>query len=271
MSEPHRDRRVVIRADADAIARRVAKRLIGRLETLTERTPDEPIHLCLTGGGVGIDTLRGLRERAARAHIDWSRVHAWWGDERFLPAGDADRNDTQARDALLDHVAIPSANVHAMASSDLGLTAEEGADAYARELARFAPAAGEDDGHPFAPDASWPSFDVCLLGVGPDGHIASLFPDRPEILVTDRAAVAVHDSPKPPPVRISLTRPVLNSSRRVWLVLAGAEKASALGLALAGANYASVPAAGARARGRTLFFVDEAAARDVPTELIEAR
>jgi 6-phosphogluconolactonase len=105
--------------------------------------------------------------------------------------------------------------------------------------------------------------------VGPDGHIASLFPDRGEILVTDRVTLAVRDSPKPPPERITLTRPVINGSKRVWLVLTGADKASALGLALAGASYPSVPAAGAKGRSRTVFFVDEAAAAKVPPELID--
>ncbi|MDR2322257.1 MAG: 6-phosphogluconolactonase, partial [Microbacterium sp.] len=116
---------------------------------------------------------------------------------------------------------------------------------------------------------AWPSFAVCFLGVGPDGHIASLFPDRPEITVTEAAVLPVRDSPKPPPERITLTRPVINASKRVWLVLTGAEKASALGLALAGANYENVPAAGAKGRKRTVFFVDEAAASEVAPDLID--
>jgi 6-phosphogluconolactonase len=99
--------------------------------------------------------------------------------------------------------------------------------------------------------------------------VASLFPDRPEILVTDAATLPVRDSPKPPPLRVTVTRPVINSSKRVWLVMTGSEKASALGLALAGASYASVPAAGAKGRKRTVFFVDEAAAAKVPAQLID--
>ena len=185
----------------------------------------------------------------------------WWSDERFVAHDDPERNEGQARAALLSHVPIPAINIHAMAASDSGVSVEEAADAYARELARFAASEGANP---------WPSFSVCLLGVGPDAHIASLFPDRPEILVTDRAVVPVYDSPKPPPVRLSLTRPVINASRRIWLVMAGAEKASALGLALAGASYTSVPAAGAKGRERTMFFVDEAAAAEVPAELIES-
>jgi 6-phosphogluconolactonase len=88
--------------------------------------------------------------------------------------------------------------------------------------------------------------------------------------VTDAAVLPVRDSPKPPPERITLTRPVINASKRVWLVLTGADKASALGLALAGASYASVPAAGAKGRRRTVFFVDEAAASEVSPDLIDS-
>ena len=109
---------------------------------------------------------------------------------------------------------------------------------------------------------------ITFLGVGPDGHIASLFPDAAGIRVTDAAVIPVRHAPKPPPERISLTRPVLNSSERIWLVLAGPDKASALGLALAGASYLEVPAAGAKGRKRTVFFVDQDAAAEVPESLM---
>ena len=185
-------------------------------------------------------------------------MHFWWGDERFVARADADRNALQSREALLDHIAVPAGNVHEVAASDSGLSLDDAAAAYATELARY----GSDD-------QPWPSFAVCFLGVGPDGHIASLFPDRPEVTVTDAAALAVRDSPKPPPERVTLTRPVLNASKRVWLVLTGADKASALGLALAGASYTNVPVAGAKGRKRTVFFVDEAAASEVSPDLFD--
>ena len=191
--------------------------------------------------------------------IDWSLVHFWWSDERFLGANHPDRNEVQARVAMLDALPIPVENIHPVASTDDGIGLDEAADAYAVELARFGCTA-----HP------WPSFDVCFLGVGPDAHIASLFPDRPEIQIVERAVVPVRDSPKPPPERVTFTRPVINSSKRVWMVLAGADKAAALGLALAGASYESVPAAGAKGRKRTVFFVDQAAASQVPPELIDS-
>ncbi len=258
MPEFHAEKRVVISPDKSALTESVAARFLKRVIATLEARP--LAHISLTGGSMGGAVLAASKSCEGFDTVDWSRVHFWWSDERFVPAADGDRNELQARDALLDALVLPDDNIHAMAASDSGLTAEEGARAYERELARF-----------IDPDASgpWPSFDVCFLGVGPDAHIASLFPDRDEIQVTDRAALPVFNSPKPPPVRITLTRPVINSSRRVWLVLSGADKASALGLALAGASYARVPAAGAKGRLRTIFFVDRDAAAQVPPELID--
>lgn len=256
MSEPSAPRRVIVRSDAAAVASHVAARLLERLAFVTAHGAG-PIHLSLTGGGVGSATLREVAVGAAGTAIDWSRVHLWWSDERFVARGSAERNDVAADAALIGQVPIPPAQVHRIAGSDEACSPEAAATDYQRQLAEY--------GTELQP---WPSFEVCLLGVGPDAHIASLFPDRPEVRITDRSAVAVHDSPKPPPVRVSLTRPVINSSQAIWLCLAGPDKASALGLALAGASYASVPAAGVKGRRETLFFVDEAAAAEVPGDLI---
>jgi 6-phosphogluconolactonase len=251
------EKRVVISADPSALAESVAARFVNRLAKCA--ADGDLVHVSLTGGSMGSAVLGAAARHPRADRVDWSRVHLWWSDERFVPRSSADRNERQAREALIDAVPIPAENVHAMAASDEGVDLDAAAEAYEAELARFP----QEDGTP------WPSFDICFLGVGPDGHIASLFPDRPEILITDRVAVAVRESPKPPPERVSLTRPVINGSRRVWLVLSGADKASALGLALAGASYASVPVAGAKGRRRTIFFVDEAAASQVPPELID--
>lgn len=250
------EKRVVVEATPAALAIRVADRFLTRVRARTRN--GRIAHIALTGGSMGGAVLQATAEDPRAAEIDWSLVHFWWGDERYVPRDDADRNARQSREALLDRIPVPAENIHEVAASDSGLTLDEAAEAYAAELARY----GTDD-HP------WPSFAVCFLGVGPDGHIASLFPDRDEVSVTDAAALPVRDSPKPPPERVTLTRPVLNSSKRVWLVLTGADKASALGLALAGASYASVPAAGAKGRKRTVFFVDEAAASEVSPDLID--
>ncbi|MCK2027777.1 MULTISPECIES: 6-phosphogluconolactonase [Microbacterium] len=256
MSESSAEKRVVVEATPTALALRVADRFLTRVKARTRN--GRVAHIALTGGSMGGAVLRAVADNPRAADIDWSLVHFWWGDERFVPRDDSDRNALQSRNALLDHIPVPEENIHEAAASDSGLNLDEAAAAYAAELARF----GTDD-HP------WPSFAVCFLGVGPDGHIASLFPDREEVTVTDAAALPVRDSPKPPPERITLTRPVLNSSKRVWLVLTGADKASALGLALAGASYTSVPAAGAKGRKRTVYFVDEAAASEVSPDLID--
>lgn len=260
MAEQGTEKRVVISPDKDHLAESVAARFVVRVEKQVEQ--GLPVHICLTGGSMGGAVLSAAALDPRVATIDWSNVHFWWGDERFVPRDSADRNEKQAREALLDALDIPAENIHAMAASDGALDLDAAAVAYADELAQFAPADRSETG-------PWPSFDICFLGVGPDGHIASLFPDRPEIQVTDRAAVAVRESPKPPPERVSLTRPVINSATRVWMVLAGADKASALGLALAGASYHSVPAAGAKGRRRTVLFVDEAASDQVPPQLID--
>lgn len=256
MAEFWAEKRVVIASDAQALARSVATRFVNRIAKRTER--GKTVHVSLTGGSMGGAVLTAASADPRLARIDWSLVHFWWSDERFVPRQNEDRNDAAARAALLDSLDLPTENIHSAPSIDDGLDLDAAADRYAQELARFSCA-----------EFAWPSFDVCFLGVGPDAHIASLFPDRPEIQITDRAVVAVRDSPKPPPERMSMTRPVINSSQRVWMVLAGPDKAAALGLALAGANYESVPAGGAKGRKRTIFFVDEAAASQVPPELID--
>jgi len=256
MVEAWAEKRVVISPDAISLAESVAARFLHRLAKRADE--GKLAHVSLTGGTMGAAVLAAAARSARRDRIDWSHVHFWWSDERFVPRGDDDRNEKLARAAFLDTLDIPQANIHAVAASDDGIDLDVAAARYAAELARF----GGDDG-------PWPAFDVCFLGVGPDGHIASLFPDRPEILITDRTVLAVRDSPKPPPDRVTMTRPVINGSKRVWMVISGADKASALGLALAGASYASVPAAGAKGRKRTVFFVDEAAAANVPPDLID--
>ena len=260
MAEFSTEKRVVISPDPASLAESVATRFLHRVAKKTSR--GEIVHVSLTGGTMGIAVLEAAGRHPKRDKVDWSLVHVWWSDERFVPRDSDDRNDKPAHAALLDLVGLRPENIHSMASSEGTLDLDAAAIAYADTLAQFAPAERSETG-------PWPSFDICFLGVGPDGHIASLFPDRGEISIVDRAAVAVRDSPKPPPERISLTRPVINSSQRVWMVIAGVDKASALGLILAGASYLSVPAAGAKGRRRTILFVDEAAAANVPQELID--
>lgn len=249
------ERLVLVHQNPAVLADSVAARFLTKTAQLL--TEQELAHVVLTGGSIGIGVLAAVNSSPARDAVDWSRVHFWWGDERWLPSSDSQRNDIQAKRALLEHIAVPPANVHSFASQDDGAELDSSAEAYAETLARYA-----------VQGAELPKFDITFLGVGPDGHIASLFPDHDEIRVADRTVVSVHNSPKPPPQRLSLTLKAINSSERVWLVLAGADKASALGLALAGASRDEVPAAGAHGRHRTVFFVDQDAAAEVPEELI---
>ncbi|MFF3670358.1 6-phosphogluconolactonase [Microtetraspora malaysiensis] len=247
---------VIVHRDAEVLAQAVAARLITRLaDTQAARGS---AHLVLTGGTVGIATLAALAGSKARDAIDWRALDVWWGDERFLPAGDPERNETGARTALLDHVDVDPARVHAMPAADSGLTAEEAAEVYAAELEK---ASRPEDHGPV------PSFDVLLLGMGPDSHVASLFPGQPALYEEERAVVAVHGAPKPPPTRLSLTLPAISAAREVWVVAAGAEKAQAVHLALSGAGPIQVPAAGARGSRRTLFLLDRAAAGKIPPGL----
>lgn len=247
------DRRVIVHADPEQLAAAVAERFLSTVRSLLADRDD--VHIVLTGGSVGIGVLRAIGARTDRAEIDWSRVHVWWGDERWVARQHADRNAVQAREALLDHVELPSANIHEFPASDDGIDLDAAASRYRDELLT-------------AGGGRMPTFAVTFLGVGPDGHVASLFPEREGPRVTEATVIGVDDSPKPPPQRLSLTLPLLNSSERVWLVLAGADKASALGLALAGASTADVPVAGVTGTERTLFFVDEAASSEVPESLI---
>ena len=248
----HGERRIVLHPDGPVLASATAARLVTKLVDVLETR--DVAHLVLTGGTIGIGTLSALAQLPAREAVDWSRVHLWWGDERFLPSGDKERNETQARDALLDSLPLNPEFVHPMAATDGpdGEDAEAAAERYAAELAKYAPAG-----------ADAPAFDVLLLGMGPDGHIASLFPEHPGTHEVERSSIAVHNSPKPPPNRISLTFRVIQAAREVWVVASGAEKAEAVAKALSGAGQVEVPAAGARGTQDTLWLIDRAAATEL--------
>lgn len=237
--------------DAETLAEAVAARL---LVAVSDRLgTQDVVHLVLTGGTVGIKSLAAVAASPARGVVDWSRVHFWWGDERYLPAGDGERNETQARDALLDALGVAGSQIHAMPALAGGVGVDDAAAAYAQELARFA-----GSRQPGVPD-----FDILMLGMGPDGHIASLFPGHDTVNVTDATTVGESDSPKPPPQRISLTLPAINTADEVWLVISGQEKAAPAARAVAGQDVLATPAAGVQGRSSTRFLMDDAAAADL--------
>ncbi|MFI2369496.1 6-phosphogluconolactonase [Streptomyces sp. NPDC018833] len=249
---------VVVHRDKELMAQAAAARLITRI--VDAQAARGSASVVLTGGRNGNGLLAALSSAPARDAIDWSRLDLWWGDERFLPDGDPERNVTQARAALLDTVPVDSARVHVMPASDgpYGSDVDAAAAAYAAELAA---AAGPEDHGPV------PTFDVLLLGVGPDTHVASLFPELPAVRETERTVVGVHGAPKPPPTRVSLTLPAIRAAREVWLLAAGEDKAKAVQIALSGAGEVQAPAAGAYGRARTLWLLDSAAASQLPRAL----
>nr|WP_245769863.1 6-phosphogluconolactonase [Streptomyces radiopugnans] len=242
------------------MARATAARLITVIADA--QTARGRAHVALTGGRNGNALLAALAQAPGRDAVDWSRVDLWWGDERFLPDGDPDRNHTQAREALLDALALDPSRVHPMPASDgpHGDDVDAAAEAYAAELAAAADGGSGDGGPGGGPGGAVPAFDVLLLGLGPDTHVASLFPGHPAAKETGRTVVGVRQAPKPPPTRISLTLPAIRAAREVWLLAAGEDKAGAAAGALAAGDPARTPAAGARGRERTLWILDEKAA-----------
>jgi 6-phosphogluconolactonase len=249
---------LVVHRDKELMAQAAAARLITKI--VDAQAARGSASVVLTGGRNGNGLLAALASSPARDAIDWSRLDLWWGDERFVPEGDPERNVTQARAALLDAVPLDPKRVHAMPASGgaYGGDADAAAAAYAAELAA---ASGPEDHGPV------PTFDVLLLGVGPDTHVASLFPELPGVRETERTVVGVHGAPKPPPTRISLTLPAIRAAREVWLLAAGADKAHAAAIALSGAGEIQAPAAGAYGRARTLWLLDSAAASQLPRTL----
>lgn len=247
---------VVVHPDADSLAAAVAARLLVRL--VDAQVARGRASAVLTGGTVGTQVLREVAASPAARAVDWTRVSLWWGDERFVPADDPDRNAGQAKEAVLDALAalgMPASGVHAMPASD-GADGDDPDAAARRYAAELADAAREE-----GVTGPLPVFDVLMLGAGPDGHVASLFPGHPSLEAGDVDGVEVipvRDAPKPPPTRLSLTLPAITSAEEVWLVVAGEEKAPAVAEALAGPGR--LPASRAHGASRTLWLVDRAAA-----------
>lgn len=252
---------IAVHAHPNVLATAAAARLITRLVDL--QSAGNVPKIVLTGGGIGIAILEQIRATVARDAVDWGKVELYWGDERYLAPGDPERNETQARTALLDHVRIDPARVFPM-GADTG-SGPAGADAAAREYADLLASAARPEDH-----GPVPSFDVVLLGMGGEGHTASVFPRSPAVYETERAVVAVHGCPKPPPTRISLTLPAIRCAAEVWIITTGAEKAAAVAMALGGAGEIAIPVAGARGRRRTRWLLDRAAASKLPRDLVPA-
>ncbi|HET8603022.1 MAG TPA: 6-phosphogluconolactonase [Marmoricola sp.] len=233
------DPRALVHDSADKLARDVASRLLTVLTALQAegRVPQ----IALTGGGIADKIHAEVARQAGGSPVRWDQVEFWWGDERFVAADDPQRNALQARHTMLDHLPINPARVHEIPSTGEADSPDAAAVIYSDMLRN----SGADE------------FDVVMLGLGEDGHIASLMPHLPQLHVTDRIAVGVTDSPKPPPSRVSLTFDALNRSREIWFVVAGSDKADAVARALAEeGTIDETPARGVHGRLRTHWFVD---------------
>jgi 6-phosphogluconolactonase len=237
MTEP----RIEVHEDAATLATAVAGELLSRLADA--QAAGAVPQIALTGGTIAEDIHREIARLSPGSEVDWARVVIWWGDERFVAADSPDRNSGQAQTAFLGAVGADPANVHPMPSSDDAADVDAGAAAYAATLREHG--SGE--------------FDVVMLGIGPDGHIASLFPGFPQ-LDDDGMTVGVTGSPKPPPDRVSLTFAALNRARSVWFLVSGDGKAAAVASALGGADLHDIPAAGVTGREETIWFLDREAA-----------
>lgn len=256
MSDAAGEPRVVVAADpaalADAAAAIVRRGIARAIEARGA------CHLALAGGR----TPKGVYERLAAAGdpaIDWTRVHAAFGDERFVPPDHPESNYAMARAALLDRVPVPPTQVLRVRGESQDV--EAAADAYGASLATaFGLAAG-----------AWPVFDIVLLGIGADGHTASLFPHTPVLHERRRIAAAV-EAPVTPSRRVTLTFPVLNAGRAVLILASGADKAPAVARALAPEGDAdATPVRAIRpAAGTLTWLLDAAAAAALPPRAADA-
>lgn len=223
------------------LAQRLADWIVARIGAHPAR-----IALCLSGGTTPQQLYELLGSAQRRDRIPWARTHCFWGDERFVPHDDARSNFRMARDALLDHAAIPAANIHAVPTD--GGSAAAAASAYEETLKRFY---GAD-----LLDAARPLFDMTLLGLGEDGHIASLFPGSPALAETQKWVVPVTGQGAVD--RVTLTYPALASSAATVLLVAGERKRAALSRLRA--RDPGLPAAHLHPAGEFLLFADRAAA-----------
>lgn len=242
---PSEDTQILLYPSADDVAEALATRLVSRLVEL-QRGGHVP-QVALTGGRIATQAYQRLAADGPSSAVDWSRVDLWWGDERFVAVEDDDRNDKATLEVLTVTLPLDAKRIHPMPASDQGRDLDAAAAAYATELGDTV-------------------FDICLLGLGPDGHVASLFPGHPSSKAEGRV-IPVRESPKPPPDRISLTLEVIDQSSEVWFVVSGPDKAEAATLALVGGSSDPVPAAGAHGTAATIWLLDAEAASLLPAAL----
>jgi 6-phosphogluconolactonase len=249
---------VVVLPSAAALAADVAARVGGTLASVQQRRTRAAI--ALTAGSIMEQVWAELAKPAAAEAVDWSRVDVFWGDERFVAKDSPDRNDVPAEQGLFANPPFSAARRFSMPAADgeYGNDLDAAAAGYARTLYD---ARRPDD------SSDVPNFDIVLLGVGPDGHCCSLFPEHPSAYDDSASVIPVRNSPKPPPLRLSLSFDGLNSANEIWVVASGSGKADATMMGLSKAGRVQVPVAGARGRFRTLWLLDRDAAAKLPPSL----
>jgi len=222
----------------------MAGRLVQRLADLQAEKP--VVHMALTGGATVQPMYAALGNLAQTTALDPSRLELWWNSERYVPTTDLRRNSTQALTQIARSLPIVSAKVHPMPSSTGTSDPDEAAYIYAKELGDV-------------------TFDICLLGVGCDGHVASIYPDHPSMRLqseTTLSAIGVTNAPRDPPERVTLTLNTINRSSEVWLLASGTQKADIIARALR--HDQTIPAGLVHGADTTYWFLDLEAAEKLP-------
>lgn len=228
--------------NAEDVAQQASREILDSIFLALETKPT--VHIALTGGSVGILTLAKLAEQPDLDRVDFNRVHFWWGDERYVESSSLDRNANQAREVFFNKIQVPPTHIHEFPSVDNSMELNDGKVEFLKELARY-----------FSSDP--PTLDLLILGMGADGHIASLFPQH-ENLAEGQIVVAESNSPKPPAQRLSLSYESINASEKIVFVVSGLDKSQAVKEVHSNAN-SQLPAAKIAARGETIWFIDQGA------------
>lgn len=228
--------------DGESLAVAVAEKLLAELATLS--AIQEVVNIGLTGGRIATEIYRHIGAKISQYEIDLAKINLWFTDERFVAATSEERNSQQALAPLAEVIAQSAAQIHLMPAPNQKNDVDLAALSYSQELGDTV-------------------MDICLLSMGPDGHIGSIFPNHPSFKPeTDRSVIGVTNSPKPPSERISMTIPAINRSKNIWMLVVGEEKAEAARMAILADE--TIPAAWIKATEQTRWFLDLAAARRLP-------
>lgn len=257
-------RTTIVYPDPTVLAQAVAARTLLTISDLLAKPGRKRVDIAVTGGTDGNRVFHELLASPLVTAVDWPRVHIWWGDERFVAADSDDRNVKQARgeflDEMVDRGLLPETNIHAM-PADTRSADEIAAASPDQTDAVLAAAAAEYQTELVAQLGPEPALDIAMFGVGPDAHFASLFPGLPQVLIDDPHVLVagVRDSPKPPPLRLTLTVPMIARSRHTWVFTSETRKSDAVARALAAPYNPQAPSSYADGQ-ELLWLIDKGAA-----------